>query len=139
MMTSSMTLSCCSRPCLWCPPTCARCTSTAGLLSPRPLVAKQLLGAHRQFVFGQESRQRWPELALFAASFLAYVAATGSAIPTGFWDRAPRSTAGRLRRVLSSDLFPHDFPLLANIRKKDSHTDHLPKGANATQRVSSAS
>jgi len=100
-----------------------------------PLVAKQLLGAHRQFVFGQESRQRLPELALFAATLLAYVAATCEAVATGFWDRAPQRTAGRLRRTLAQAIFPENFPLLADIRKKASHTDHLPKGVNAHRRV----
>jgi hypothetical protein len=100
-----------------------------------PLVAKQLLGAHRQFVFGEESRQRLPELALFAATLLAYVAATCEAVATGFWDRAPQRTAGRLRRVLARTIFPANFPLLADIRKKASQTDHLPKGVNAHRRV----
>ncbi len=100
-----------------------------------PLVAKQLLGAHRQFVFGLEARQRLPELALFAANLLAYVAATTPAVPTGFWDRAPRRTAGRVRRVLAQVSFPHDFPLLAGIRKKASPTEHLPKGVAAHRRV----
>jgi hypothetical protein len=104
-----------------------------------PLVAKQLLGAHRQFVFGDESRQRLPELALFAATVLAYVAATCEALATGFWDRAPRRTAGRLRRVLARSVFPENFPLLADIRKKASPTDHLPKGVSAHRRVPSPS
>ncbi len=103
-----------------------------------PLVAKQLLGAQRQFVFGEEARQRLPELALFAASVLAYVAATCEAVATGFWDRAPQRTAGRLRRVLAQTVFPQDFPLLRDIRKKASHTDHLPKGVNAHRRVPSS-
>ena len=33
-----------------------------------PLAAKHMLGAHRQFVFAQESIQRLPELALLAGS-----------------------------------------------------------------------
>lgn len=104
-----------------------------------PLVAKQLLGAHRQFVFGELARQRLPELALFAATVLAYVAATCEAMATGFWDRAPRRTAGRLRRALARTVFPENFPLLADIRKKASPTDHLPKGVNAHRRVPSPS
>jgi hypothetical protein len=100
-----------------------------------PLVAKQLLGAHRQFVFGELARQRLPELALFAATVLAYVAATCETVATGFWDRAPQRTAGRLRRALARTVFPETFPLLANIRKKASPTAHLPKGVNAHRRV----
>lgn len=68
-----------------------------------PLVAKQLLGAQRQFVFAAEARQRLPELSLLAGSILSYVAAGEVAIPTGFWDRNPKSTPGRLRRLLTKE------------------------------------
>jgi len=37
-----------------------------------PLAAKQMLGAHRAFVFGGESRHRLPELALLAGNVLTY-------------------------------------------------------------------
>ncbi|HUJ74400.1 MAG TPA: hypothetical protein VL359_06055, partial [bacterium] len=40
-----------------------------------PLAAKQMLGAERAFVFGEESRHRLPELALLAGHLLAYAAA----------------------------------------------------------------
>jgi hypothetical protein len=66
-----------------------------------PLWAKQMLGAAQQFVFALTSQQRLPELSLLAGSILAYTAATQPALPTGFWDRAPRPTPGRLRRVLA--------------------------------------
>ncbi len=59
-----------------------------------------MVGAHRAFVFGDESRYRLPELALLAGNVLAYVAATSAAVATGFWDRCCRPTCGRLRRVL---------------------------------------
>ena len=36
-----------------------------------PLAAKQMIGAHRAFVFGGESRSRLPELALLAGNILA--------------------------------------------------------------------
>jgi hypothetical protein len=49
-----------------------------------PLVAKQMLGAHRAFVFGGESRYRLPALVLLAGNILAYVAATAAALATGF-------------------------------------------------------
>jgi hypothetical protein len=58
-----------------------------------PLTAKQMLGAARQCVFAPESRQRLPALALVAGAILMYVAATQPALPTGFWDRAPKPTA----------------------------------------------
>lgn len=100
-----------------------------------PLGAKQMLGAHRQFVFGEESRQRLPEVALLCSSLLMYLAATQPAQPTGFWDRAPRPTAGRLRRVLAQYQFSEDWPMLDQIRKKNAVTDHLPKGISGHRRT----
>lgn len=100
-----------------------------------PLVAKQILGAARQFVFATEARQRLPELALLAGSVLSYVAAGEVSIPTGFWDRAPKSTPGRLRRFLTRVRFPLDFPLPERLREKRSRTDHLPKGVHAHRRT----
>ena len=93
-----------------------------------PLAAKQLLGAARQFVSAPETCQRLPELALLAGAVLSYAAATAPAIPTGVWDRRPRPTAGRLRRLLARTPFPDDCPLPARIRRKASITDHLPTG-----------
>ena len=93
-----------------------------------PLAAKQMIGAARQFVHAEESRHRLPELSLFAGSVLTYVAAKLPPIPTGFWDRAPRSTPGRLRRALDRAPLSSNLSLPARIRKKASVTDHLPKG-----------
>jgi hypothetical protein len=94
-----------------------------------PLAAKQLVGAARQFVSAPETCQRLPELALLAGAVLSYAAATQPAVPTGFWDRRPRPTPGRLRRVLARAEFPIDFPFPARIRQKASVTAHLPKGS----------
>ena len=99
-----------------------------------PLSAKQMIGAARQFVHADESVQRLPELSLLAGAILTYVAAKLPPIPTGFWDRAPKSTPGRLRRVLTGQPFPANLPLSARIRKKESVTDHLPKGILAHRR-----
>jgi hypothetical protein len=93
-----------------------------------PLCAKQMLGAARQFVHAPESCQRLPELALLAGAILTYTAAKLPPIPTGFWDRAPKPTPGRLRRALEGQPFPTYLPLPARIRQKASITDHLPKG-----------
>jgi hypothetical protein len=92
------------------------------------LAAKQMLGAARQFVHAPETCQRLPELALLAGAVLSYAAATAPAIPTGFWDRRPQPTPGRLRRLLARTPFPQDFPLPARLREKASATAHLPKG-----------
>jgi hypothetical protein len=93
-----------------------------------PLAAKQMLGAARQFVHEHETCQRFPELALLAGAVLTYAAATSPAIPTGSWDRQPRRTPGRLRRLLGQADFPNDFPVPERLRGKLAVTDHLPKG-----------
>ena len=101
-----------------------------------PLAAKQMLGAARQFVHASETLrqaqgrlcQRFPELTLIAGAVLTYAAATSPAVPTGSWDRQPRRTPGRLRRVLAQAVFPQDYPWPDRIRLKKAVTDHLPKG-----------
>jgi hypothetical protein len=93
-----------------------------------PLSAKQMVGAHRQFIHADESIQRLPELALLAGSILSFLAATLPAIPTGFWDRKPKRTPGRLRRTLMGKPFPKDYQFPGQLRKKYSVTAHLPKG-----------
>ena len=93
-----------------------------------PNSAKQMLGAHRQFVHNSESIQRLPELALLAGSISSFLAATMPAIPTGFWDRKPKRTHGRLRRSLLGKPFPKDATLSGQLREKKSVTAHLPKG-----------
>ena len=100
-----------------------------------PLAAKHMVGAHRQFVFAQESCFRLPELSLLAGSIQTYLAATLPPIPTGFWDRTPKRTPGRLRRWLARTTFS-DLPHLApgRIRKKSAVTKHLPKGIHAHRR-----
>jgi hypothetical protein len=93
-----------------------------------PLATKQMLGLHRQFVFAKESRYRLPELGLLAGSILSYAAATMPALSTGFWDRRARPTCGRLRRLLSRVDFSNLPDLGSQVRKKNSVTEHLPKG-----------
>jgi hypothetical protein len=99
-----------------------------------PLAAKQMVGAHRAFVFGAESRHRLPALALLAGNILTYVAATTGAVATGFWDRRCRPTCGRLRRVLLRVNFS-EVPVPAGaLCKKESVTEHLPKGVQGHRR-----
>jgi hypothetical protein len=93
-----------------------------------PLAAKQMLGAARAFVSATETCQRLPELALLAGSILTYLAASQPAIPAGSWDRRPRPTPGRLRRLLGSAVFPTAFQLPDRIRQKAAVTAHLPTG-----------
>jgi hypothetical protein len=116
-----------------------------------PQTGKQLLGGHRSFVHADESRYRLPELCLLSASVCLYLSATSKAIATGFWDRHPKPTPGRFRRVLSDALLPEkdtiaselptlsDFSgkvrkMLGRIRVKRSVFGHLPLGAVAHTR-----
>jgi len=39
-------------------------------------------------------------------------------MPTGFWDRKPKRTPGRLRRTLIGKPFPKDHPLAVQLRKR---------------------
>jgi hypothetical protein len=93
-----------------------------------PLVAKQLLGAERAFVSAPETCQRLPEVALLAGAVLSYLAATTTAPATGFWDRRPQPTAGRLRRVVGNCSFPDTYPFPVRLRTKAAVTAHLPTG-----------
>lgn len=93
-----------------------------------PLAAKQMLGAGRAFVFAQESRKRLPLLALLAGNVLSYLAATSAPSATGFWDRSPRPTCGRLRRVLAQVHFSDLPDEKGRVRKKASVTGHLLTG-----------
>jgi len=100
-----------------------------------PLASKHMVGAHRQFVFAEESCYRLPELSLLAGSIQTYLAATLPPIPTGFWDRNPKRTPGRLRRRLARETFLNlPLPEQGRIRKKSSVTDHLPKGIRGHRR-----
>ena len=100
-----------------------------------PLVSKQMIGAHRQFVSSEESSYRFPELTLLAGSILTYLAAIFPPIATGFWDRKPKQTPGRLRRYLENVHFSNlPKPESRRIRKKRSVTKHLPKGVQGHRR-----
>ena len=87
-----------------------------------------MVGAQRQFVHNPESVQRLPELALLAGSILSFLAASFPPTPTGFWDRAPKRTPGRFRRLLMGQPFPKDAPISGQFRKKKSVTAQLPTG-----------
>jgi len=103
-----------------------------------PLAAKQMLGGARQFVSAPESCQRLSELNLLAGAIATYLAAILPAVPTGFWDRQPKPTSGRLRRLLARTPFPQTYPLPEQLRKKDSVFDHLPKGIQGHWRAKRA-
>lgn len=100
-----------------------------------PLAAKQMIGLHRHFVFAFESCFRLPELAFIVGSILTLVAASHPPIPSGFWDRKPKATPGRLRNALRDVDFPTFSDFDPRIRKKASVSHHLPKGINAHRRT----
>ena len=101
-----------------------------------PLAAKHMVGAQRQFVSAYQCCQRWPELTLIVGGILTFLAAALPPIPTGFWDKHPKATPGRLRRLLIRADFPKDYPFLPQLRKKEAVTNHLPKGVAAHRRSS---
>lgn len=93
-----------------------------------PLVSKQILGAHRSFVFEPEMCFRLPELSFVAAAILMVVAASCEPMPTGWWDTRPKPTAGRLRRQLRKVGHLRVLDTPPKLRKKNSYTAHLPPG-----------
>ena len=99
------------------------------------LTGKQMLGGARQYVFAPESCQRLPEMNLVAGAIMTYLAATLPPVPTGFWDRHPKPTPGRLRRLLAQVHFPKSYPLPERLREKASAFDHLPKGIAGHRRT----
>jgi hypothetical protein len=100
-----------------------------------PLATKQMIGLHRRVplgrVFAPQACFRLPELGLLAGAILTYIAAVLPPVPTAFWDRMPKPTPGRLRRVLAQADFPNLADFDPQLRKKNSVTDHLPKGIEA--------
>jgi hypothetical protein len=67
-----------------------------------PLVAKQMLGLHRHFVFATACLWRLPELALLLGDVLTIVVALLPAIPSGYWDRhAKNDRPATMRDCLS--------------------------------------
>ncbi|MCC6168852.1 MAG: hypothetical protein IT329_16640, partial [Caldilineaceae bacterium] len=103
-----------------------------------PLAAKQMVGLHRQFVFAPDACFRLPELALLAGAILTYLAAVLPPVPSGFWDRTPQATPGRLRRLLAQADLPNVTVFDPQLRKKNSFTAHLPKGIAAHRRTKRA-
>ena len=86
-----------------------------------PLVAKQMLGCHRQFVFAHTSCWRLGELAFFVGNVLTWLAATSPPLPSGYWDRHPKKRLGgydAIWRALIFQkrcLFPSEFEKSAQL------------------------
>ena len=71
---------------------------------------------------------------MLVGNVLSYLALVLPPMPTGFWDRCPKKTTGRLRRRLARAHFPKVALNHRQIRKKNSVTAHLPKGIVAHRR-----
>jgi len=82
-----------------------------------PLVAKQMLGLQRQFVFAPVSCQRLPELALLTGNILTYLAAVLPPLPTGFWDRHPKKLLGGCGAHWLRLIFPKSTRLTGDFEK----------------------
>ncbi len=65
---------------------------------------------------------------------LSYLALVLPLMPTGFWDRSPQKTTGRLRRLLARTHFPKVALNQMQNRKKNSVTAQMPKGIAAHRR-----
>lgn len=84
-----------------------------------PLVAKQMLGLQRQFVFAPVSCQRLPELALLAGNVLTYLAAVLPPMPTGFWDRHPKKRQDACDGRWAKQIFPKRTHLTGDFEKNN--------------------
>lgn len=89
-----------------------------------PQTAKTVQGLGREFVHAETSCARLPVLALVSATLLNAVAAGCAPLPTGFWDRTPQATPGRLAK----HFLKVSIPVPPQLSKKNSATAHLPVG-----------
>lgn len=89
-----------------------------------PQTAKTVQGLGREFVHAETSCARLPVLALVSATLLNAVAAGCAPLPTGFWDRTPHATPGRLAK----HFLKVSIPVPPQLSKKNSATAHLPVG-----------
>ena len=98
-----------------------------------PQTGKYILsgGSGIQHVHHPTAMERLPMLSLIFGSLLKYVAATLPPFRTGFWDRRPKPTYGRLLRHLKKV----GIPLSRQLCKKRSVTSHLPVGYEAIRLV----
>lgn len=92
-----------------------------------PLVAKQMIGLHRQFVSAFACCYRLPELALLAANVLTYLAAVLPAIPTAFWDRHPKKHQAAFAVSWLKPIFPMFSSIMTNSEKKRQSLTTCPK------------
>ena len=72
-----------------------------------PLVAKQMLGVQRMFVYAAVTVWRLPELALLLGNILTILAAVLPPMPTGYWDRSPKKRVVACAGRCTVPIFPN--------------------------------
>ena len=87
-----------------------------------PQTGKTLLGGGTEFVHSSTSSARLPFLVMVMAVVLNVSAACIPPLPTGYWDRKPTVTPGRLAK----HLMKVGLPPPSHLSKKNSPTSHLP-------------
>ena len=94
-----------------------------------PQVGKYILsgGGGRHYVHTKQAMKRFPALTMIFGSLFKFLAATFPPIRTGFWDRFPKATYGRLLKYLKKV----GIPISEQLSKKASVTAHLPVGYEA--------
>lgn len=110
-----------------------------------PLVAKQMLGLQRHFVFAPTSLWRLPALALLLGNVLTVAATLLPPVPSGYWDRHPkkrpvayggrwpapvlqihtRLTGEFEKRHLTRPTYPRELPPIGAIRDRFRPLDAL--------------
>ena len=83
-----------------------------------PLVAKQLLGLQRHFVFAPASTWRLPELALLMGNILTVMATVLPPLPSGYWDRHPKKRQDDCDALSNGRLFQILTPFRSEFGKK---------------------
>lgn len=83
-----------------------------------PLVAKQMLGLQRHFVFAPASLWRLPELALLLGNVLTIAATLLPPLPSGYWDRHPKKRPAGSDERWPAPVFPILTRLMGEFEKR---------------------
>lgn len=92
-----------------------------------PLVAKQLLGLQRHFVFAPASIWRLPELALLMGNILTVMATLLPPMPSGYWDRHPKKRPDACGVHWNRRLFQILTPFRSEFGKKRHERTTYPR------------
>lgn len=92
-----------------------------------PLVAKQLLGCQRQFVFTHTSCWRLGELALLVGNILTWLAVLLPPQPSGYWDRHPKKHQDGYAGSWPGQFFQRTSFLMSNFAKNGRRQTTYPR------------